>query len=55
MASNTQIVEERRRMRRRKAGRKRKALSARKSTLSYAELFAPLGDPGQPAPKPRSS
>lgn len=37
-------------MRRRKAGRKRKAITARKSTLSYAEFFAALGEPGQPAP-----
>jgi len=36
-------------MKLRKAGRKRKNLLARKSTLSYDELFAGMGKPGEDA------
>lgn len=32
-------------------GRKRKNRESRKSTPSAAELFAGMGEPGQPAPK----
>ena len=50
MASLTQILMRRRRMRIRKAGRTRKTQLSRKSTLGYDELFAGFGDPGQPVP-----
>lgn len=36
-------------MRRRKAGRKRKNRLARRSTLSYEELFAGFGEPAKPS------
>ena len=51
MASLTRMTTARRRVRERKAGRKRKNLMARHSTLTAAELFAALGEPGKPAPK----
>ena len=51
MASNTRETWKRRLARRAKAGRKRKNQDARHSTPSDAELFAGLGEPGQPAPK----
>jgi hypothetical protein len=50
MASNTKKTEQKRRQRERKAGRRRKNLEAKKSTLSAAELFAACGEPGEPAP-----
>ncbi|MCS6913459.1 MAG: hypothetical protein RMK29_19560 [Myxococcales bacterium] len=50
MASNTAITRIRRARNHKKAGRSRKKKESRKSTLSDAELFGPLGEPGQPAP-----
>lgn len=50
MASNSRHTEAKRRQRLKNAGRKRKNKMATKSTLSAAELFADLGEPGQPAP-----
>ena len=50
MASNTKMTETRRKQRTKKAGRKRKNTLAKKSTLSYDELFAGMGNPGEPAP-----
>lgn len=50
MASNTQATWNKRAWHLAKAGRKRKNKDARHSTLSNAELFAGLGEPGQPAP-----
>ena len=52
MASNTAASENRRKRRHKNMGRKRKNQEARKSTLSNTELFAGLGEPGQPAPAP---
>ena len=51
MASNTRETWKRRLARKAKAGRKRKNQESRHSTPSSAELFANMGDPGQPAPK----
>lgn len=51
MASFTQIVETKRKRRHKKAGRARKQSQAKKSTLSYDELFAACGEPGKAAPK----
>lgn len=48
MASNTAVTEARRRRNHTKAGQKRKKKEGRKSTPSYAELFAGMGEPGQP-------
>jgi hypothetical protein len=50
MASLTRILERRRQMKLARQGRRRKNRAARKSTQSYEELFAALGQPGQPAP-----
>jgi hypothetical protein len=50
MASDTRETEIKRKWRHQKAGRKRKNKESRKSTLSAAELFAGMGEPGQPAP-----
>jgi hypothetical protein len=50
MASFTAITKSKRRRRHAKAGHLRKAKQARRSTLSEAELFAALGEPGKPAP-----
>jgi hypothetical protein len=50
MASNTAKTWNRRDRRHTKAGQKRKKAEARKSTPSYTELFAKMGEPGQPAP-----
>lgn len=52
MSSNMRHTTAKRRQRLRKAGRKRKNQMAIKSTLSAAEFFADLGEPGQPAPAP---
>ena len=49
MASNTRETWKRRLARKAKAGRKRKNQEARKSTPSAVELFAGMGEPGQPA------
>jgi hypothetical protein len=51
MASNTAISENKRKIRHKNMGRRRKNVLARKSTKSATELFAALGEPGQPAPK----
>ena len=51
MASNTEIVTNKRKRRHKNAGHKRKLAQSKHSTLSYAELFAGCGEPGTPAPK----
>lgn len=51
MASDTKVSETKRKRNHRNAGRARKNRQGRKSTPSYAELFAACGEPGQPAPK----
>ena len=51
MASNTMATWHKRTRNHKNMGRKRKNQEARHSTLSAAELFAALGEPGQPAPK----
>lgn len=51
MASDTKQTESKRKRRKANAGRQRKAAQGRRSTPSYAELFAGCGEPGQPAPK----
>ena len=51
MASNTRSTWKKRLRRKANAGRKRKNQDSRHSTLSSAELFAGMGEPGQPAPK----
>ena len=48
MASNTMATWHKRKARKANAGRKRKNSEARKSTLSDAELFAGMGEPGKP-------
>ncbi|RMH00499.1 MAG: hypothetical protein D6705_00190 [Deltaproteobacteria bacterium] len=50
MASFTQITKRRRAIRRRNRGADRKRKQAKRSTLSYDELFAGCGEPGKPAP-----
>jgi hypothetical protein len=50
MASFTAITRKKRARRHANAGHKRKAKQSRRSTLTEAELFAALGEPGQPAP-----
>lgn len=50
MASNTAASENKRKRNHKNMGRKRKNRFARKSTLSAVDLFAALGEPGQPAP-----
>jgi hypothetical protein len=51
MASNTMASWNKRKRKHKNAGRKRKNAEARKSTPSYAELFAGMGEPGKPAAK----
>jgi len=51
MASNTTASTNKRARAHSNMGRKRKNRDARKSTLSNAELFGSLGEPGKPAPK----
>lgn len=51
MASNTRETWKKRLRRKAKAGRKRKNQESRHSTPSSAQLFAGMGEPGQPAPK----
>jgi hypothetical protein len=51
MASNSRQTWKRRTRRHANAGRKRKNKESRHSTPSEAELFAGLGEPGQPAAK----
>lgn len=55
MASFTQITESKRKRRQKNAGRDRKAKQARRSTLSYDELFAGFGEPGQAASAAKQS
>ncbi len=54
MASNTAKTWTRRDRKHVKAGRKRKRVESRKSTPSYAELFASMGEPGQPIPSEKA-
>ena len=51
MASRTAATRVKRKNKHEKAGRRRKNKLAKKSTQSAAELFAALGQPGQPAPR----
>jgi hypothetical protein len=51
MASNSRQTWKKRSRRHSNAGRKRKSKESRHSTLSEAELFAGLGEPGKPAGK----
>jgi len=51
MASRTAATSVRRKNKHKAAGRRRKNVLGRKSTLSAVELFAALGEPGKPAPK----
>ena len=51
MASDTASTESKRKRNHKNMGRKRKNRSGRRSTPSATELFAGMGDPGQPAPK----
>jgi len=55
MASFSKVTESKRSRRHKNAGHARKVKLARKSTASYSELFAALGEPGQPAPKAAST
>jgi hypothetical protein len=50
MASNTMATWNKRKRTHKNIGRKRKNKEARHSTPSERELFAGLGEPGQPAP-----
>jgi hypothetical protein len=50
MASNTAASENKRKRNHKNMGRKRKNRLARHSTPSAKDLFAALGEPGQPAP-----
>ena len=45
MASLSHRTENKRRAKRHRAGHKRKCKLAKRSTLSYAELFAKMGEP----------
>ena len=51
MASRTAATRVKRKNKHEKAGRRRKNKLAKKSTQSAVELFAALGQPGQPAPR----
>lgn len=51
MASFTAVTKRKRARRQKNAGHARKMKQGRHSTLSAKELFAALGEPGQPAPK----
>jgi hypothetical protein len=51
MASNTKASESKRKRSHLNMGRKRKNRLARRSTKSYADIFAGCGEPGKPAPK----
>jgi hypothetical protein len=55
MASNTEISEAKRKRRHKNAGHQRKLKQSRRSTVSYADLFAACGQPGEPAPKPKQA
>ena len=51
MASNTAATRVKRKNRHQSMGRRRKNRLAKRSTASAVDLFAALGEPGQPAPK----
>jgi hypothetical protein len=51
MASFTQITKRKRARRHRNMGHDRKVAQAKRSTVSYTELFAACGEPGEPAPQ----
>jgi hypothetical protein len=51
MASDTKATWNKRDRRHSNMGKRRKAKETKKSTPSYAELFAKMGQPGKPAPK----
>jgi hypothetical protein len=51
MASNTMATWHKRKRAHKNLGRKRKNADARHSTPSGAELFAGMGEPGQPVKK----
>jgi hypothetical protein len=51
MASRTAATRVKRKNKHEKAGRRRKNKLARRSTASESDLFAALGEPGQPAPR----
>jgi hypothetical protein len=51
MASNSRQTWKKRMRRHSNMGRKRKNKESRRSTLSSAELFEGLGEPGKPAPR----
>ena len=55
MASNTMASWHKRKRAHKNMGRARKNAEARHSTLSAAELFAGLGEPGKPAPASKKS
>lgn len=55
MASFTDITRRKRTRKHKNAGAARKRKQARRSTLSYAEVFAGFGEPGQPAPKAKKA
>ena len=50
MSSLTEITTKKRTRRHKNAGHQRKLKMAKKSTLSYDELFAACGQPGEAAP-----
>jgi hypothetical protein len=52
MASNTMATWHKRKRAHKNLGRKRKNAEARHSTASKTELFAGLGEPGQPVDQP---
>ena len=51
MASNTMKTWRRRKRLHKNGGRKRKNKESRQSTPSAQDLFAGMGEPGQPVPK----
>lgn len=51
MASFTVVTKRKRARRQKNAGHARKMKMGQRSTISYSELFAALGEPGKPAPK----
>ncbi|MCC6997214.1 MAG: hypothetical protein IT370_21550 [Deltaproteobacteria bacterium] len=55
MASATKATWNKRDRNHSNAGRRRKAKESVKSTLSTAELFASLGEPGKKAPQARKT
>jgi hypothetical protein len=55
MASNTMASWHKRTRKHKNMGRARKNAEARHSTLSAAELFAGMGEPGKPAPASKTA